>query len=47
MSKFLKDVVAVSTWKPAQAIGHKELGHLSVGVPDGPSRARQPVVTGE
>ncbi|MFC7584317.1 amidohydrolase/deacetylase family metallohydrolase [Nonomuraea antimicrobica] len=39
MSKFLalgmplKDVVAASTWRPAQAIGHEELGHLSVGAP--------------
>jgi len=37
MSKFLamgmglKDVVARSTWKPAQMIHHEELGHLTVG----------------
>jgi dihydroorotase len=39
MSKFLAlgleldDVVAQSTWNPAQRIGHEELGHLSVGAP--------------
>ncbi|MFG3254736.1 amidohydrolase/deacetylase family metallohydrolase [Streptomyces sp. NPDC048172] len=39
MSKFLtlgmplKEVVEASTWKPAQAIGRKDLGHLSVGAP--------------
>ncbi|MFD3525066.1 amidohydrolase/deacetylase family metallohydrolase [Streptomyces sp. NPDC058653] len=39
MSKFLtmgqplKDVIEESTWKPAQALGRKELGNLSVGAP--------------
>ena len=39
MSKFLAlglgldDIVAQSTWNPAQRIGHEELGHLSVGAP--------------
>jgi len=37
MSKFLalgmplRDVIAASSWNPAQQIGHDELGHLSVG----------------
>lgn len=37
MSKFLnmgmslKDVIQASTWRPARAIRHEELGHLSVG----------------
>ncbi len=37
MSKFLvlgmplPDVIAASTWKPAQVIHREELGHLSVG----------------
>ncbi|MEO3868785.1 amidohydrolase/deacetylase family metallohydrolase [Nonomuraea sp. B12E4] len=29
----LKDVMAASTWRPAQVLGHEELGHLSVGAP--------------
>ncbi|MEV8335400.1 amidohydrolase/deacetylase family metallohydrolase [Streptomyces niveus] len=39
MSKFLamgqplKDVIEESTWKPAQALGRKDLGNLSVGSP--------------
>ena len=39
MSKFLilgmplEDVIAKSTWNPARAIHHEELGHLSVGAP--------------
>ncbi|MFE3252287.1 amidohydrolase/deacetylase family metallohydrolase [Streptomyces sp. NPDC059209] len=39
MSKFLtmdmplKDVIEASTWKPAQALGRKDLGNLSVGSP--------------
>jgi dihydroorotase len=39
MSKFLnlgmslKDVIAKSTWRPAQVIKRPELGHLSVGAP--------------
>ncbi|WP_405801408.1 amidohydrolase/deacetylase family metallohydrolase [Streptomyces sp. NBC_01506] len=39
MSKFLtmdmplKDVIEASTWKPAQALGRKDLGNLSVGAP--------------
>lgn len=39
MSKFLalgmplKDVIAASTWKPAQSLRRPELGHLSVGAP--------------
>lgn len=39
MSKFLtlgvplKEVVAASTWKPAQALNRKDLGHLSPGAP--------------
>src|SRR5690606_11258541 len=37
MSKFLtlgmplNDVIRASTWRPAEVIDHKELGHLSVG----------------
>ena len=37
MSKFLvmgmplKEIVLRTTWNPAQAIGHSEVGHLSVG----------------
>ncbi|WP_405679292.1 amidohydrolase/deacetylase family metallohydrolase [Streptomyces sp. NBC_01511] len=39
MSKFLtmdmplKDVIEASTWKPAQTLGRKDLGNLSVGSP--------------
>jgi dihydroorotase len=33
MGMSLEDVILRSTWNPARAIGHEELGHLSVGAP--------------
>ena len=33
MGMSLDDVVLRTTWNPARAIGHDELGHLSVGAP--------------
>ena len=33
MGMSLEDVILRSTWNPARAIGHEELGHLSIGAP--------------